>query len=107
MANCTIGPGVSINGRVSGTDDVVVFGAIEGNVVLENTLIVEQGGRVVADIDVASIVIRGEVNGEVVARDSVELVEGCLVVGNLRAPRIIIQEGARFRGNIDMDVQLP
>ena len=107
MANCTIGPGVSINGRVSGTDDVVVFGAIEGNVVLENTLIVEQGCLGVADMGLAAIVIGGEGNGEAFARAAGYLVGGGLVVGNLRAPRIIIQEGARFRGNLDMDVQLP
>ena len=106
MANCTIGPGVSMSGRVSGTDEVAVFGSIEGNVSLESNLTVEEGGKVVADVDVESIVIRGELNGEVVARKSVELLAGCLVTGNLRAPRIIIQEGARFQGNIDMDVQL-
>lgn len=106
MANCTIGQGVAINGRLSGSDEVVVFGSIEGNVVLENLLTVEEGGRVVADIDVVSIVVRGEVSGEVVARDVIELQEGSKVTGNLRAPRIIIQEGARFKGNIDMDVQL-
>lgn len=104
MANCTIGQGISINGRLSGNDEVVVFGSIEGNVVLENLLTVEEGGKVVADIDVVSIVVRGQVNGEVVARDVIELQEGCVVTGNLRAPRIIIQEGARFKGNIDMEV---
>lgn len=106
QSSCTIGEGVSINGRVSGDDDVIVFGSIEGNIALQNTLTVEEGGKVVADIDVGSVVIRGEVNGEVIARDAVELIEGCLVVGNLQAPRVIIQEGARFQGNIDMSVTL-
>ncbi|RDV39660.1 polymer-forming cytoskeletal protein [Lujinxingia vulgaris] len=104
--SCTIGPGVAINGRLSGDDEVVVFGTIEGNVALSSRLTVEEGGKVVADIDVQSIAIRGEVNGEVVAHDVIELLEGCLVTGNLRAPRVIIQEGARFKGNIDMDVQI-
>lgn len=106
MAHCTIGEGVSINGRLSGNDEVVVFGSIEGNVILENLLTVEESGKVVADIDVVAIIVRGQVNGEVIARDVIELQEGSLVTGNLRAPRIIIQEGARFKGNIDMDVQL-
>lgn len=106
QSSCTIGPGISVNGRLSGDDEVVVFGAVEGNIALESKLTVEEGGTVVADIDVDAIVIRGEVNGEVVARQTVELLDGCLVTGNLRAPRIIIQEGARFQGNIDMDVQL-
>lgn len=106
MATCTIGPGIAVNGRVSGDDEVVVFGSVEGNVTLENRLTVEEGGSVVADIDVDAIVIRGQVNGEVVARETVQLEEGCQVTGNLRAPRIMIEEGARFQGNIDMDVDL-
>ena len=106
QSSCTIGPGISVNGRLSGDDEVIVYGTIEGNVALQNSLSVEEGGKVVADIDADSIVVRGEVNGEVLARQSIQLVDGCLVVGNLRAPRIIIEEGARFQGNVDMDVSL-
>ena len=102
----TVGPGVSINGRISGDDELLVHGTVEGTIALEDTLTVEDDGTVVADIDADNIVIRGSLEGEVVARQAIELVEGCLVTGNLRAPRIIIEEGARFQGNIDMDVEL-
>lgn len=106
QSSCTIGPAISINGRVSGDDELIVFGNIEGTIALENALAVEESGTVVADVDVDAAVIRGEVNGEVVARESIELVDGSLVTGNLKAPRIIIEEGARFQGNIDMDVAI-
>ena len=106
QSSCTIGPGISVNGRVSGDDEVFVFGNVEGTVTLESTLTVEEGGKVVADVDVDAVVVRGEVNGELVARQRIELIDGCLVTGNLRAPRIIIEEGARFQGNIDMEVPL-
>ncbi|MBA2661581.1 MAG: polymer-forming cytoskeletal protein [Bradymonadaceae bacterium] len=104
---CTIGEGVSINGRLSGDDEVIVFGRIEGTITLNNHLLVEQGGQVVADVDAQMVSVRGELNGDVVAHQVVQLLAGCLVTGNIRAPRIIIEEGARFRGNIDMDVTLP
>lgn len=106
QSSCTIGPDISINGRVSGDDEVFVFGTVEGNVALESTLTVEESGSVVADIDVDAVVVRGEVNGEVVARQTIELADGSRVTGNLRAPRIIIEEGAQFQGNVDMDVPL-
>lgn len=108
MANssCTIGPGISVNGRISGDDELIVFGNVEGTIALQNTLAVEESGSVVADVDVDSCVIRGEFDGEIVARQAIELVDGSQVTGNLRAPRIIIEEGARFQGNVDMDVPL-
>ncbi|MFU8804335.1 MAG: bactofilin family protein [Bradymonadaceae bacterium] len=104
---CTIGPGVAVNGRVSGDDEVVVYGRVEGTITLNNHLMIEEGGQVVADIDARSVSIRGSFNGEVVAHEVVQLLAGSQVTGNLRAPRIIIEEGARFKGNVDMDVALP
>ena len=106
MASCTIGPGITVDGRISVYDELSVHGTVEGNIALEAALTVEDDGKVVADIDAASVVVRGRLEGEVVADDAVQLVEGCHVTGNLRAPRIMIEEGARFEGNIDMDVDL-
>lgn len=103
---CTIGPAVAVNGRVSGDDEVIVYGRVEGTITLNNHLMVEEGGQIVADVDAVSVSIRGSLNGEVVAREVVQLLAGSQVTGNLRAPRVIIEEGARFKGNIDMDVAL-
>lgn len=101
---CIIGPAVTINGRLTGDEPVNVFGRIEGNVQLNNHLVVEEGGQVVAELDVQVLTVRGGFNGDVVAHEVITLESGCVVTGNLKAPRIIIQEGARFKGNIDMDV---
>lgn len=102
----TISSGVSVSGRISGDGELSVHGTIEGDVALDAPLTVEEDGRVVADVDADSVVIRGELEGEVIAREAVELVAGSQVTGNLRAPRIIIEEGAQFQGNIDMDVDI-
>jgi cytoskeletal protein CcmA (bactofilin family) len=107
MADCTIGSGITINGRLSGDEDVTVEGRIEGTVALESHLQVADDGTVVAEIDVDSITVDGTLDGDIVARDTVRLSEGCQVTGNIRAPRINIEEGARFKGNIDMDVEMP
>ena len=107
MAECTIGPGIVVNGRISGDEDVAVLGRVEGTVALESSLLIEDSGAVVADVDARVIAVHGTLNGDVVARQSVTLHDGCAVTGNIRAPRVVIEEGARFKGNIDMDVELP
>lgn len=101
---CTIGAGVTVNGRLTGEAEVTVLGRIEGSVVLENHLLVDEGGEVVAEVEAQTLTVRGKLNGDVVAHDVVTLQAGSVVTGNIRAPRIIIEEGARFKGNIDMDV---
>ncbi|AWV89707.1 bactofilin family protein [Bradymonas sediminis] len=105
--NCTIGPEIKITGRVSGDEDVNVQGTIEGTISLASHLNIEEGGRVVADVEADSIAVQGYLEGEIVAREIVQLLPGCTVTGNIRAPRINIEDGARFRGNIDMDVAMP
>lgn len=107
MAECTIGPGIVVNGRITGDSSVAVSGRIEGTVSLGDELVVDRDGVVVADVEAQNVSINGTLEGSVVARETLRLAAGCAVTGNLRAPRIIIEEGARFKGNIDMDVELP
>lgn len=102
---CTIGAGVTISGRLTGDAEVNVLGRIEGSVVLESNLVVAEGGEVIAEVEAQTLTVRGKLNGNVVAHQVVTLASGSVVTGNIRAPRIIIEEGARFKGNIDMDVQ--
>lgn len=105
--NCLIGPGITVNGRLTGDADVSVEGRVEGTVSLNSHLAVAEEGTVVAEIDVDSITVEGTVDGDIVAQETVRLAPGCNVTGNVRAPRVNIEEGAKFKGNIDMDVDLP
>lgn len=107
MAQCTIGSGIVVNGRVTGNTTVSVSGRVEGTIALEDELVVEADGVVVADVEAESVSVHGTLEGSVVANDTVRLVAGCAVTGDIRAPRVIIEEGARFKGDVDMDVQLP
>lgn len=104
---CVIGSKITIRGQISGNQDLVVEGRIEGKVGLESRFTVEEGGTVEADVDVSDAEVRGEVRGDLVAARTAVLAASARVVGKIRAPRVVIEEGARFSGNIEMDVDLP
>ena len=104
---CLIGSKITIRGQVSGSQDLIVEGRIEGSVALENRFTVEETGSVEADLQVAEAALKGEVRGDLVASRSAVLHPTARVVGNIRAPRLIIEEGAHFSGNVDMEVELP
>src|SRR3954464_3137390 len=104
---CLIGSKITIRGQVSGNQDLVVEGRIEGRVAIDNRLTVEESGSVEADLEVVDAAFKGEVRGDLVASRSVVLHPTARVVGNIRAPRLVIEEGARFTGVVDMEVELP
>ena len=105
--DCVIGNGVTINGRLTGDEDVTIEGRVEGTIELDSHLTVAEEGTVVAELEVDAITIEGALDGDIIARETVQLRDGCQVTGNIRAPRINIEEGAIFKGNIDMDVDMP
>lgn len=104
---CLIGSKITIRGQVSGSQDLVVEGRIEGRVAIDNRLTVEESGSVEADLEVVDAAFKGEVRGDLVASRSAVLHPTARVVGNIRAPRLVIEEGARFTGSVDMEVELP
>ena len=62
------------------------------------------GGTAEADIETQNVEVSGQVTGNVAASDKVELKSQCRMVGDIKAPRILIADGASFKGNVDMDV---
>ena len=104
---CIIGQGITINGRLTGEEDLIIEGRVEGTIALNNHLIVEQTGSVVADVETVELTVRGRVTGNIVAGELVSILADAVVVGDIRAPRVIIEDGARFKGNIEMEVPLP
>ncbi len=111
MANnaetCVIGQGIVISGRLTGEEDLIVEGRIEGTITLHNHLMIEATGSVVADIEVVERTVRGQLRGNISASEVVSIQADATVIGDIRAPRIIIEDGARFKGNITMEVPLP
>ena len=103
-----VGPSILINGNLQGDEDLTVLGRVEGTLSLTKTLNVAESGIVKADISVRNAVVSGVVVGNITAGDSVEITEAGRMVGDIRAPRVIIVDGARFRGTVDMgDLEAP
>jgi len=80
---------------------------MEGQIDLQAHVIVEESGSVVADIETQELTVRGKMSGNTTASDRISLASDATLLGNLRAPRIVLEDGARFRGHIEMDVPLP
>jgi cytoskeletal protein CcmA (bactofilin family) len=99
-----IGSTIVIDGEVSGDEDLVIEGTVKGKLALRQGLYVESSGVIEADVETARVEVSGQVTGNIAASEKVELKADCRVVGDIRAPRILIADGAVFRGNVDMDV---
>lgn len=104
---CIIGRGITIKGNISGAEELVVDGSVEGHVALKNHLTVNATGQITADIQTQSLMVHGRVSGNIDADDVVSLSAEASVVADIRAPRVVIEDGARFKGRIEMDVDLP
>jgi cytoskeletal protein CcmA (bactofilin family) len=102
---CIIGPKTVIKGDVTGEEDVQVQGTIEGTVRIGRDLRIAPGGTVKATVEARSVTIGGELLGDCHATQRVEIQTGGRLIGNIRAPRVVIVEGATFRGNSDMSAE--
>jgi cytoskeletal protein CcmA (bactofilin family) len=102
-----IGKGISIRGNLSGGGDLIIEGTVEGQISLKNHLTIEETGVVRADIEAEKLTIKGEASGNIIATERVAILTNAKVMGDVKAPVVIVEDGAGFKGNIEMDVQLP
>ena len=99
---CIIGPEITIKGEITGDEDILVEGIVEGLIQINREVRVGEKGRVKARVEAQTIIISGEVTGDCHATARVEIQASGRLTGDIRAPRIVIAEGAVFRGNSDM-----
>ena len=104
MSDTVLGSKTRINGTVTGRDRLVVHGLMEGEVSVDGEVVVESDGRVEATLRGQEVFIRGSVNGEVTGRTKVEIATDGRMVGDVRTARILISDGAVFKGRVEMDI---
>jgi cytoskeletal protein CcmA (bactofilin family) len=103
MRETRIGTGTRIEGTLSGTDRLVVLGEVQGRIE-GGAVVVEHGARVQAEVEAAQVTVAGVVQGRVTGREKVEILPDARMIGDVRTARILISDGAVFKGRVDMDV---
>jgi cytoskeletal protein CcmA (bactofilin family) len=99
-----IGKSITIRGDVTGEESLVVEGRVDGTIHLKNNdLTVGQSGRVNANVTANVVRIDGEVTGDIVGVEKVVVTKTGRVHGNIVGPRVTLEDGAKFKGSIDMD----
>jgi cytoskeletal protein CcmA (bactofilin family) len=101
-----IGPSIQINGDLKGQEDLLIEGDVRGTVELRNnTLTVGSQGKVRADAFAKEIHVEGLVEGNLFASERVVIRKSAQVRGDITSPRVSLEEGARFKGSIEMDTK--
>ncbi len=101
--SATIGKAVKINGQIFSKEDLYVDGDVEGTIeALEHKLTIGPNGKLQAGVRAREVVILGQVKGNVEAHERIDIRKDARLVGDIKTARIIIEDGAYFKGSIDI-----
>lgn len=101
--SAVLGKSVIVKGQIFSREDLTIDGEVEGTVELqEHRLTIGPNGKVVAGVKAREVVVLGTIHGNVETSDKIEIRRDAKLVGDLRTARIVIEDGAYFKGNIDI-----
>jgi cytoskeletal protein CcmA (bactofilin family) len=99
----SVGKSICIRGELTGNEDLTIEGTVEGKInLMDHNLIIGPAGRIKAEIGAKKVIIEGEVKGNIVAGEKVELASTGRVLGDIQAPRVVLADGAHFKGMVNM-----
>jgi len=101
-SSTVIGKGIHVEGQITGSAPIEVWGSIEGKAGTEGLFWVREGGRVGGEIAATNIVVEGHVDGTISAKEKAELRSNCKVKGDVTAKSVAIAEGSFFEGKVQM-----
>jgi cytoskeletal protein CcmA (bactofilin family) len=103
-ATAVIGPSIQIEGTLRGQEDVFVEGEVTGTVQLQsNTLTIGTTGKIRADVYAHTVFVEGSMEGDLIGSEQVIVRKSAKVKGNITSPRVTLEDGASFKGSIEMD----
>lgn len=103
-----LGRSVMIKGELTGSEDLYVDGTVEGTIQLPGSnLMVGPNGRVRAGIHARGVIIEGKVDGDIEASERVELRKTAVLMGSIVTQRVVIEDGAYFKGGVDVKKAAP
>ncbi|MDP2325388.1 MAG: polymer-forming cytoskeletal protein [Gammaproteobacteria bacterium] len=99
-----IGPSIQIDGTLRGQEDVFVEGEVTGTIQLQNnTLTIGTQGKIKADVYANTVYVEGSMEGDLFGSEQVIIRKNAKVRGNITSPRVTLEDGATFKGSIEMD----
>ena len=102
-----IGPSIHVEGTLRGEEDLIIEGRVTGTVKLQgHSLTVGANGQISADIYAHTVVVDGTVEGDLYGEEKVVIRKSANIRGNVTSPRVSLEEGARFKGAIEMDPEV-
>jgi cytoskeletal protein CcmA (bactofilin family) len=103
-----LGASLRVKGTITGTEDLLIDGSVEGLIQLDEwKLTVGTTAKLTADINARDVVVYGSVKGDVRAKGRIEIKKEGSVIGNLTTAQIMIEDGADFKGTIEIDRSMP
>jgi cytoskeletal protein CcmA (bactofilin family) len=99
-----LGPTLEIEGEIEGSEDLVIQGKVNGRIVSKKALTIDESGDVNATVTTEALAVSGRLNGNVEASDKVEIRREGTMIGDIKAPRVVIADGAKFKGRVEMGV---
>jgi cytoskeletal protein CcmA (bactofilin family) len=101
--SAVLGKSVIVKGQIFSREDLTIDGEVEGTVELqEHRLTVGPNGKVLAGIKAREIVVLGTIHGNVETTDKIDIRKDAKLVGDIKTARVVIEDGAYFKGNIDI-----
>lgn len=97
-----VGANVKLSGTLKDSNDITVHGQVEGEVISEKNVTIEQTARIKGPINASLVIVAGEVSGEITAKDKLEILETGIVKGSISTNNLIIKSGATFNGKCNM-----
>jgi cytoskeletal protein CcmA (bactofilin family) len=107
LSSARIGASLTIKGSVTGEEDLQIDGKVEGPVTIRGRLTVGSSGQLSAGVTARELAVYGKVSGNVDARDRVEIKRDGAVIGDIQTARISIEDGAIFKGRIEIGRSVP
>jgi cytoskeletal protein CcmA (bactofilin family) len=102
-----IGPNTTVRGTISGDEDLIIEGRVEGTIRLSADLTVADAAHVAATVEAKAVHLAGRLEGQVTATDTLVVEAGATLIGDVNTPRLTITDGARFKGRVEMDFEIP
>ena len=100
-----VAAGTKVKGEVTGSASLIVDGVVEGRLHLENEVAVGADGLVTGEINARSVRIGGKVKGNIQGVEMIEVLSSGSVEGDVRSPRVVIADGAFFKGKVEMGAE--